>query len=366
MAKSFDAAYFDGKTARRHDVRVAVGGRGLRLRHPDGREVVWPYDQLTLAEDGFAGDPLRFERPTAEGLHEALVVADAAILEAIERGNPEAARAFKKPDKVPAFLAKTAVAGVGTLAFAGAMFFWGVPALGNAVAAAVPPKWEADLGASVVDEIVPPAARCEDPKRVAAVQAIVDQLIAARPGTPYKYKVTLAKDTEVNAFAAPGGYLVVNQGLLSKTRRPEELAGVLAHEIQHVEQRHATKGICRELTMGALIRAASGGSGDLAAAAGAAKTLGGLSYSRQAEEEADMKGLALMQAARLDPRGMVAAFEMLGADGGDLPSELAYFSTHPRTTDRVAALRREAAKMRHAPVPVVEKMPWKQVIAGCR
>ena len=365
MGKAFDAAYYDGRTAKRHEVRVAVGGRGLRLRHADGREVVWPYAGLTLAQDGFAGDPLRFERPTEDGLHEAIVVADPGFLQAIERANPEAAKAFKAPDRIPAFLAKTAVAGVGTLAFGAAMFVWGVPALGNAVAAAVPPAWEADLGKSVVEEIVPANERCEDRARVAAIQALVDQLVAAKPGTPYKYRVTLSKDAMVNAFAAPGGYIVVNQGLLARTKRPEELAGVLAHEIQHVEQRHATKAICREFTMGALIKAAAGGSGDLAAAAGAAKALGGLSYSRQAEEEADLKGMALLKAARLDPHGMVAAFEMLADEGGDLPASLSYLSTHPQTGQRVAALKRAAAKAPYRPVAAAQPLPWKKVIAGC-
>lgn len=365
MARAYDAAYYDGKTARRQDVRVSVSTRGLRLRHADGLEVVWPFGQVRLAEDGFSGDPLRFERATGEGLHEAIVVADHDLLAVIARANPEAAKAFKKPDRVPTFLLKTAVAGAGTLAFAAAMFFWGVPALGNAVAAVVPPAWEADLGASVVDEIVPVGERCQDAQRVAAIQAIVDQLVAAQPGTPYRYKVTLSRDDVVNAFAAPGGYIVVNQGLLARTKRPEELAGVLAHEIQHVEQRHATKAICREFTMGALIKAVSGGSGDFAAAAGAAKTLGGLSYSRQAEEEADLKGMALMEAAKLDPQGMVAAFEMLASDGGDLPQQLSYLSTHPQTAERVKALRAEAAKVRYRPVPAVAKMPWKQVVSGC-
>lgn len=365
MARAYDAAYYDGRTARRHDVKVVVGKKGLRLTHADGREVVWPYGELALAEDGFAGDPLRFERPIGEGLHEAIVVADHGMLEVVGRANPEAAAAFKKPDQVPAFLAKTAVAGVGTLAFFGAMFIWGVPALGNAVAGLVPPAWEADLGKTVVEEIVPEAERCKDAARTAAVQAIVDQLVAARPGTPYKYTVTLSRDEMVNAFAAPGGFIVVNQGLLARTKGPEELAGVLAHEIQHVEQRHATKAICREFTMVALIKAASGGSGDMAAAAGAAKTLGGLSYSRQAEEEADIKGMALMKAAKLDPKGMVRAFQMLAEDGGDLPAELSYLSTHPQTGERVKALQRDAAKARYKPVKAVEPMPWKKVVAGC-
>ena len=364
MGKGYDAAYYDGQTATRHDVRVTASGRALRLRHADGTEVVWPYEQLTLAADGFAGDPLRFERPAAGGLHEALVVADQGLLVAIARANPAAAKAFKAPDQIPAFLIKTAVAGVGTAALAAATFTWGVPALGNAVAVVVPPAWEADLGASVVAQLVPAHDRCDEPGRVAAVQAIVDQLVAARPGTPYTYHVTISRDEAVNAFAAPGGHLVVNQGLLAKTRRPEELAGVLAHEIQHVEQRHATKAICRELTMVALIKAVAGGSGDIAAAAGTAKVLSSLSYSRQAEEEADRQGMALMKAAKLDPKGMVAAFEMLG-DDGDLPGQLTYLSTHPQTAARVKALRLEAAKAPFEPVPAAQKLPWRRVIAAC-
>ena len=90
----YAAAYYDGRVARRHDVAVAVGARGLRVRLPDGREVLWGFEALTLAADGFVGDPLRFERRGPEGAVETLVIGDPAVLRAIARANPGAAKAL--------------------------------------------------------------------------------------------------------------------------------------------------------------------------------------------------------------------------------------------------------------------------------
>ena len=360
----FRAIFFDGETARRHEVMVAVAQLGLRIRHANGVETLWPWAEFKLAADGFAGDPLRFERAVIEGAGPALVVHDHAILAVIGRANPAAAKGYAAPATVGSFLATAAGAAVGAGALLVVMFMWGVPAIGSAAAAMVPVAWERELGKGVVAELVPPGDRCEDPARLASLQAIVNRLAAARPKSAYRYHVTLSNDEAVNAYAAPGGYIVVNAGLLGTTKRPEELAGILAHEIQHVEQRHTTKGICREFTMSAILRAVTGGS-TFGTVGSAAKTLGALSYSRDAEEEADRQGMRLMRDAAVDPRGMVAAFEMLDAEGGGLQGALAYLSTHPRTADRIAILKRLAAKPMKPVVPLKLATTWKRVISKC-
>lgn len=360
----FHATYFDGRTAKRHEVTVAVGQRGLRIRQADGQESTWPWTDLGMATETFAGDPLRFERMGPDGIEEALVFDDAAVLKAIARANPVAAKAFAPPAGKRAYLARAAGAALAATIFASLLFTYGAPAVGAIAAAAVPVSYERELGLSVVDAIVPAKSRCPDATKLAALQAITDRLAAARPGSRYRYKLALSTDKTVNAFAAPGGFIIVNAGLLAKTKRPEALAGVLAHEIQHVEQRHVTKGIFRDMTLSTILRVVTGNA--FGAVGSAATTLGELSYSRGDEEEADREGMRLMLAAGVDPQGMVEAFQMLEAEGRDLTGMLAYLSSHPRSADRVAKLKRLARAPGKPLRPLRLATPWAKVIASCK
>src|SRR5438046_2895507 len=133
-----------------------------------------------------------------------------------------------------------------------------------------------------------------------------------RPSTrfPYPLRVYVVDMPTVNAFAAPGGSVVIFRGLLQRTDSPEQLAGVLAHEFQHVLQRHSTRAIIQHTSSGLLIAALTGDvTGPLAYGLEAARVLGHLRYSREAETEAGAEGLTMLLAARVDPAGMITFFE---------------------------------------------------------
>ena len=150
---------------------------------------------------------------------------------------------------------------VGALAaavFVGSgIYFWGAHAMGDLAAAALPPSWEKRLGDAAVRQIAPEEDRCDDPVKTEAVETIVRRLSAARGQSPYEYNVVLASGM-MNAFAAPGGRVVVFDELIEMTESPEELAGVLAHEIEHVERRHSTRALFRDLTVNAIQAAVTG------------------------------------------------------------------------------------------------------------
>jgi predicted Zn-dependent protease len=145
-------------------------------------------------------------------------------------------------------------------------------------------------------------------------------------------------DSSVNAFAVPGGRMVIYRGLLARTGRAEELAGVLAHEMQHVLLRHGTRAALREIPIRVFVSMVAGDLVGAREAARALGTLGVLRYGRRDELEADREGLRLLQAAAVDPGGMVAFFDTLAAAGPDLPRGFAYMSTHPPTAARRAGL----------------------------
>jgi len=158
--------------------------------------------------------------------------------------------------------------------------------------------------------------------------------------SPHHYRWFVANQKEINAFAAPGGVVVVNAGLLRAISSVEELAGVLAHEIAHAELRHSLKGMAKSLGLRALASLALGDYGGTALAEGL-KKLTELGFSREAEREADQEGLRRLVAAGIDPQGMVRFFELLEKEQQLAPPEL--LSTHPSNADRIAALKSEIA-----------------------
>ena len=168
---------------------------------------------------------------------------------------------------------------------------------------------------------------------LAAVNTIGGRLTK---GSRFTYEFHVAEDTSLNAFALPGGVIVVNTGLIAATTRPEELAGVLAHEVQHVELRHSTRGMVQDLGLRGLFALATG---DLAGSllGEAAVGLTSLKFSRDDESEADHAAVDSLIAADIDPSGLAAFFEIMNKQGKDAPT--AFVSTHPLSADREAALR---------------------------
>lgn len=180
----------------------------------------------------------------------------------------------------------------------------------------------------------------ENTQANAAVEEIGKRLTK---GSAYEYHWFVTRDPSINAFAMPGGYVVVNTGLIEAAGSAEELAGVLAHEVQHVEQRHSLQQMARSLGLSAAVALVFGDVGSLGKIGG---KLAGLKFSRDHETEADLRGLQALRRAGIDGAGMATMFRKLekAADGVRPPAIL---SSHPATSERVAAieveLKREAA-----------------------
>lgn len=183
----------------------------------------------------------------------------------------------------------------------------------------------------------------QDTEIVGYVTDIVNRLARTMPPQPFPFTVSIIRHNAVNAFACPGGYIFVHTGLLLAMDNESEVAGVIAHEMAHVTQRH----IARRIESGQVISLLSA-IGMLAGAflggdAGAAALVGSaaagqtamLNYSRNDEREADQVGMNYLTMAGYAPRGMVNAFEILSRRqwlmGSTIP---AYLSTHPGLAER--------------------------------
>ena len=356
--------YLDGRSAARHPVSVSVGRTGIVIAGADGTSRVWPLGECRQTQGFYAGEPVRFER-AGESL-EALVVDDANFLVALRDGS--AGGRVHDPRGRGRRLRLTVAAAVGAVALAGAAYLWGIPAGARLATGIVPVAWEVRLGDTVFERVMADRRPCTNPEHQRILDGIVATLMATRPGTPYQMRVTVVDWATINAFALPGGRIVLTRGLLEFTDSAEMLAGTLAHEAQHVLQRHTTQALLQHASTGVLVGAISGDvSGLVAFGLASARALGALRYSRQAEEEADREGVRMLVDAGIDTAGDAAFFDKLARDrdgGGGASAVSAYLSTHPADRDRAAAVRARGRPARPA-VKLLSTEDWKHVKRMC-
>ena len=186
------------------------------------------------------------------------------------------------------------------------------------------------------------------------VTGVVERIVKVMPPQPFSFNVSIIGNNAVNAFAGPAGYVFVFTGLLLQMEHESEMAGVLAHELAHVTQRHIAKRMneMKLLSIGQVVGVLAGvilgqttGNRDVGSAvaigsqAATAQTY--LKYSRDDEQEADQVGLNYLVAAGYPPGGLVEAFETMRKlkwmqGGGDIPT---YLSTHPGLDERMTYLK---------------------------
>ncbi len=205
---------------------------------------------------------------------------------------------------------------------------------------------EIQLGRQYAAEINRQLPIIDDPT-VNRYMNLLGDRISSQGSRKIGYTFFLVNTDAVNAFALPGGFVYINRGLIEQTSNLSELAGVLAHEIAHVEERHSVKQIERVQRAnlgGALASILLGGAaGGLAQAgisvAGTAILAG---YSREAERDADSVAVILLVKSGIDPNGLVTFFKHLLEEHERQPTLFEqWFSTHPLTEDRLATTRAE-------------------------
>lgn len=237
----------------------------------------------------------------------------------------------------------------------------GMDHITGALARHVPVEWEQKLGSEVFDQYKINGHLLPDEKAKALLEPLVQPLLDANTDQRFTFNFHISRDDEVNAFALPGGQVVINSGLILKAQGAPELLGVVAHEMAHVTQQHGIRNIMGTAGIYLTVNALLGDmTGLLALIADAAPFLINQTYSRSFESEADREGVALLHRAQIDPQGLVTFFETLkqeeekklkelaGEDNSELAkSTLSLLSTHPTTDDRITQLRALIAEQPH-------------------
>ena len=243
----FAGTYYDGKSANKYPVNVLPTKVHLELIFPDGRRIAWAYPTLKLSKTGSKG-PVRLERsnPNPNIIPESVVIEDPHFLDAAHQVAPGAlGTLWTQPHKRPLRYVLVILALIALPPFIFAIWVYAIPGMTNAVADRIPTTWEEKLGQNYFQTLFKEPLKDPDPSMRKALDAISERLLTAVPDQPYHFRIYVHPSKMVNAMALPGGTIVVFQGLINATETPEELAGVLAHEFQHVLKRHSTRSLVR-------------------------------------------------------------------------------------------------------------------------
>jgi beta-barrel assembly-enhancing protease len=264
------------------------------------------------------------------------------------------------------------------LLFPSHIFAHELPDLGDVSQATISPYEERQLGLQIMQQIRADSAYLNDPEIASYLNNLGYRLISnsseARPDQSFEFFAL--QDSSINAFALPGGFMGFNSGLIIAAQSESELAGVMAHEIAHVTQKHLARMISGQkysmlkslaALAVAIIAARSNPQAGQAVLIGtqASAIQSQLDFTRKHEKEADRIGLKILQDADFDPQGMSAFFERLQKAGrfheNGAPS---YLRTHPLTYERLADIQSRIRGMKYRQVP--DSIDFKLVRAKLR
>jgi beta-barrel assembly-enhancing protease len=336
LGNEYPGFYYDGAVSRRHEGRLTLEERGLRVELED-RCLLWPYGECELVSDGFHGEPARVERRGSFG--EAVATMDRQFVTALGQYNQAVvARAWW--DLRLEGWASMLQSGAGVLLLGAGLYYFGLGLIAELGAMVAPRSVETRMGESTVKLLAPESSRCTDKEAIQLLGRVEKQLFSAVKAD-YPFRVIYARMGMVNAFAAPGGMIVVSEELLRKSVSEDEYAAVIAHEIQHVLHRDSMRAMARQLGGSMLLAMLSVDPSSNAFFLNQSSAVLELSFSRGAETLADLGAVRLLRKVGRDPEGLIRFLE--GLEEGRLGNDpmLKYLLTHPLTAERVAALRKE-------------------------
>lgn len=194
----------------------------------------------------------------------------------------------------------------------------------------------------------PPAPEAAPAKNLIAIRKLAEHIQNANPSLKeIEFDIHISPSPDINAFALPGGIVVMNEGLLRKAESIEEVAGVLAHEMAHVERRHTFKSLANRIGyLGGLVLLSTIIGADAAIVIAKGADLVSLKHSRDDEREADAQGMYFLNNAKVDGKGMISFFRKLhdtettsmGGAGATINRSLQFLNTHPLSSERVERL----------------------------
>lgn len=189
-----------------------------------------------------------------------------------------------------------------------------------------------------------------------AIDSILNKICESNHINRDELKLHILRKDEVNAFALPNNHLVVFSGLVTECENEAALAGVMCHELAHLELDHVMKKLVKELGLSVLISMTTGSSGDMIKET--AKMLSSTAYDRNLEKEADIKAIDYMVNAGLDPEHFATFLFNLKMDVPDIVEQLSWISTHPELEERAKYIIEESKNRYFSEEPILTVESW--------
>lgn len=222
------------------------------------------------------------------------------------------------------------------------LFFFFKDRLIEQAAKKVPFAWEEKLGEQMFAMVTTGHDLIDNDSLVLRLGEAIQPLLDVAKQEGFTPDIHLSINEEINAFALPGGKVVINSGLIEHAQDWEEVSGVMAHELAHVMRRHHVRSTLNEVGLSVLFSTLLG---DLGGLSQTGSNLAGLSNSRKFETEADETGWSLLTKADIDPAGLIRFFELLKKEYGSPGSTpLNFLSTHPDVDKRISNLKQKLAQ----------------------
>ncbi len=300
------AFFNDGKTSKRRDCEIEFHADKLKIRYIDEQQspltTLWEISQISRLEVRTSSTNLKY----GEYPQEVLELSSQKDLDYIIGKYPDASFHKSTYNTFTTFGWKGLMALVFTLvALSMIFFFYGAPMLAEVFARTIPEEYETYIGRNVQQAYLQYLE--VDSSRSQLVQDFYELLDYE---SNYNVQIVVVESDIANAFALPGGFIVVYSGILEIIEKEDELAALLAHEVSHINGRHSLRMLSRNLSTYLLISILTGDVGGFSSVIiENSHLINNLSFSRTLEKEADISGMRLMIEANIDPQGMVDLFK---------------------------------------------------------
>ncbi|MFN8655306.1 MAG: M48 family metallopeptidase [Candidatus Obscuribacterales bacterium] len=347
MLQEFDARKYASGSADGRPVKIGVDGGLLQIKDHGGPPEFVPLTDLEMRLGGQNGRRIILSSKSSGDTY---LTEDLKFLDALSSSSTESqatllqgqlTQARRQIKSAPWQEAKWWAVTVVLVAAIGASIFAGVDLAVGIAEKQIPPDSEEQLGKLSVDRDKPDKKLEQKSAAYQRVKTIGDKLLAHYKNNPYHFNFYVAPSDEINAYALPGGNIIVNSHLVQEAKSDDELAGVLAHEIGHVEKRHSLKAALRSAGIWVCISFITGHpSQDQLTLISTMVNLEDLQFSRKQETEADEVSVDLTSAAGYRPDGIVEFFQRIEkqdplANG----KALSMLSTHPMPAERIEHIK---------------------------
>ena len=319
------------------EVEVFISAVTITIRRlgEDGqaRDLFWLVQDLVAYRN--PRQEWELQKTNALGTGGRLVIQDSLLEAELLKKNPRLLGAKKSWNKWDPTLKLLLWLGGGFLVLLIFFYTWGLPWIGTQLASHFPKQMEIEMGAKLLPSSI--AFQETDTAKTRILNEFYRELHFSGD---YPIHITVVKSEQVNAYAIPGGNMVIYDAILEDMKTPDQLAALIAHESIHITQRHTLKSMfsqsSRQLFWYFLLGSNSGVAGYLIEQG---ESLKNLSFSRELETESDTKGLQMMAAAGLDPDGMLQLMELLEKNSQG-PEPIGMLSTHPLLKERASNIRK--------------------------